>query len=106
MLILGILFVLASGGTAAAIGWQNRDLDVSLNVGSYVWTGPLYVVLAAGALLACWFMLGAAFVQCRLAERLRARRATRDAAGVTETKRQRKASELVRRRQGLTLRTR
>lgn len=78
MLVLGVLFVLASGGAAAALAWENRDAVVEVHVGSYTWHGQLYLVLAAGALLAFWFMLGAAFVQCRLAERARARRSRRE----------------------------
>jgi hypothetical protein len=78
LLVLGLFFVLAAGGAAGALAWQNRDATVQVNVGSYIWHGKLYLVLAAGALLAFWFMLGAAFVQCRLAERARDRRTRRE----------------------------
>ena len=79
MLVLGVLFVLASGGLGAAIAWENRADVVQLSLWHWDWSGPAYLVLAGGALLACWFMLGAAFIQVRVAERLRARRERRRA---------------------------
>jgi hypothetical protein len=57
------------------LGWQNRDVTVQVQIGHFGWTGHLWAVLVVGALLACWFLLGVAFIQCRLAERRRTRAA-------------------------------
>ena len=77
MFIFGALCLLASAGTGTAIVWQNRDAVVQIRVAHAVWTTHLGGVLVFGALLACWFLLGAAFVQCRLAELRRSRQARR-----------------------------
>lgn len=75
MVLFGLLFMLVPAGIGGWLAWQNRAAVVQVHVGSVVWTGHLYAVLIVGALLACWFVLGAAFIQCRIAER-RNRRAT------------------------------
>jgi hypothetical protein len=69
----GVLLMLGAAGAGTFLGWQNRDVTVRVQVGDAVWNGHLWAVLVVGALLACWFLLGAAFVQCRLAERRRMR---------------------------------
>jgi hypothetical protein len=71
----GVLLMLTSAGVGAVLGWENRNTVVRVRLGHLVWTGHLYAVLVVGALLVCWFMLGVAFVQCRLAERRGVRRA-------------------------------
>lgn len=76
MLIFGLLSMLVAAGSGGFLAWQNRDAVVRLHVGSVVWTGHLYAVLVIGALLACWFLLGAAFIQCRIAERRRGKHGT------------------------------
>ena len=75
MLFGGLVLMVSSAGAGTWLGWQNRDVVVRVRVGHDVWTGHLYAVLVVGALLACWLLLGAAFVQCRIAERRRARAA-------------------------------
>jgi hypothetical protein len=67
----GVLLMLGAAGAGTLIGWQNRRVVVRVHVGPVVWTGHLWAVLIVGALLLCWFLLGAAFIQCRLAERRR-----------------------------------
>jgi hypothetical protein len=79
MVAFGILCMLIPAGTGTYLAWQNRNAIVQAHVGNLVWTGHLYGVLIIGALLACWFLLGAAFIQCRIAE-LRQSRAVRRAA--------------------------
>ena len=74
MIAVGLLMMLASAGSGAYLGWQIRHVVVTLRVGDVTWTGHLYALLILGALLACWFVLGAAFVQCRIAERRGRRR--------------------------------
>jgi len=73
MVLLGLLCMLVPAGVGGWVAWQNRAAVVHVQVGSFVWDGHLYAVLVVGALLACWFVLGAAFIQCRIAERRRAR---------------------------------
>ena len=73
MVLFGLLSMLVPAGVGGWLAWQNRDAVVHVQVGSVVWTGHLYAVFIVGALLACWFVLGAAFIQCRMAERRRAR---------------------------------
>ena len=75
MVIFGLLSMLIAAGAGGFLAWQNRDAVVRVHVASMVWTGHLYAVLVIGALLACWFVLGAAFIQCRIAERRRGKRA-------------------------------
>lgn len=71
MIALGLFMMLAPAGVGGYVGWQLRNVVVRLRIGEFTWTGHLYALLILGALLACWFMLGAAFVQCRIAERRR-----------------------------------
>jgi hypothetical protein len=73
VIVLGLLFMIGSAGTGAYLAWQIRDVMVRIHVGEATWTGHLYGLLILGALLACWFLLGAAFIQCRIAERRHAR---------------------------------
>jgi hypothetical protein len=73
MVLFGLLSMLVPASVGGWLAWQNRAAVVRVHVGSAVWTGHLYAVLIVGALLACWFILGAAFIQCRIAERRRAR---------------------------------
>jgi hypothetical protein len=75
MLVFGLLSMLLPAAVGGWLAWQNRDAVVQVHiVGNVVWTGHLYAVLVVGALLACWIVLGVAFIQCRIAERRRARR--------------------------------
>jgi hypothetical protein len=76
----GVLLMLSSAGAGALLGWENRDTVVRVHVGHLVWSGHLYAVLVVGALLACWFLLGVAFIHCRIAERRGARTAGAGAA--------------------------
>lgn len=69
MVVFGVLSMLIPAGAGTYLGWQNRNAVVRVHVGHFVWLGHLYGVLIVGALLACWFLLGAAFIQCRIAER-------------------------------------
>ena len=69
MLVFGALMMLATGTVGGALVWQNRGTIVHVEVGPVIWTGHLYAVFLIGVLLACWFMLGAAFVRCRMQER-------------------------------------
>lgn len=73
MLVLGSLMVAGSATIGVLLGWQNRSTPVHVHVGGLEWTAALSTVLIAGALLACWFLLGVAFVSCRIAERRRRR---------------------------------
>lgn len=73
MVIFGSLLALGSATSGVLMGWQNRNTPVRARIGALVWTGHLSTVLIAGALLACWFGLGVAFVTCRLAELRRQR---------------------------------
>lgn len=77
MFLIGVLVMLASAGAAGFLAWDNRNVMVHVQVGHYVWTGHFYGVLAAGALLTCWFLLGLSCVRCRIAELRAARRAAR-----------------------------
>ena len=79
-MLIGLLFMLGSAGAGGYVAWQNRRAMVHAHVGGVEWTGHLWAVLVIGALLACWFVLGAAFIQCRIAERRGARRAAETAA--------------------------
>lgn len=79
MFVVGALLMLSSAATGSLLAWQNGAV-VHLRVGPWLWTAHLGGVLIVGALLACWFLLGAAFIRCRIAERRRMR-AARQAAG-------------------------
>jgi hypothetical protein len=79
VLIFGVLLLIGSLGGGVLLALENRNVVVQARVGHVVWTGHLYTALIVGALLACWFMLGVAFIRCRLAERRR-RAASRAAA--------------------------
>jgi len=78
--LIGLLFMLGSAGAGGYLAWQNRHAMVSARVAGVEWTGHLWAVLVIGALLACWFVLGAAFIQCRIAERRGAKTAATSAA--------------------------
>lgn len=75
MLFIGLLLMLVPASIGGWLAYENRAAVVQVHVGNVVWTGHLYEVFVMGALLACWFLLGAAFIQCRIAERRRARTA-------------------------------
>lgn len=75
MVFFGVLSMLLAAGAGGALAWQNRQTIVRVHIGDAVWTGHLYAVIVVGALLAWWFMLGAAFIQCRIAERRRGKQA-------------------------------
>lgn len=79
MIVFGLFCMLGAGGLGVLLAWETRDVIVRLELGPVTWTGHLYAVLVCGALLACWFLLGAAFIQCRIAERRHARRERRAA---------------------------
>jgi len=79
VLIFGVLLLIGSLGGGVLHALENRDVVVQARVGHVAWTGHLYTAPIVGALLACWFMLGVAFIRCRLAERRR-RAASRSAA--------------------------
>ncbi len=91
MLIFGILAMLASAGVGGLLGWQNRDVIVRVKVADYAWSGHLYAVLVFGALLACWFLLGASCIHVRLRERgeRRASRVDVEPAGAARQARRR-----------------
>jgi hypothetical protein len=71
--LVGLLFMIGSASAGVYLGWQIRDVIIQIHIGESTWTGHLYGLLILGASLACWFFLGAAFVQCRIAERRAAR---------------------------------
>jgi hypothetical protein len=73
VVVFGVLCVLVPAGAGALLSWQNRNAIVEVHVGGVIWTARLYGVLIIGALMACWLLLGVAFIQCRIAERRRAR---------------------------------
>jgi hypothetical protein len=75
MFVIGLLSMLVPAGFGGWVAWENRDTVVQVHLGNLVWTGHLYAVFVVGALTACWFFLGIAFVRCRVAERRRARAA-------------------------------
>jgi hypothetical protein len=78
VLIFRVLLLIGSLGSGVLLALENRDVVVQARAGHVVWAGHLYTALVVGALLACWFMLGVAFIRCRLAERRR-RAASRSA---------------------------
>jgi hypothetical protein len=74
MVLLGLICMLVPAAAGGWLVWANRNVVVRVHVAeNVVWTGHLYAVVVTGALLACWFVLGAAFIQCRIAERRRTR---------------------------------
>lgn len=77
MLLIGMLAVLVPAGGAALLGWENRNVIVSVHAGPYVWTGHLYAVLVVGALAACWLLLGVSCLRCRITEVRNTRRRAR-----------------------------
>jgi hypothetical protein len=77
VILFGLLLLAGAAGTGGYLCWENRDIVVRVHVFSHVWHGHLYAVFVFGALLSCWFLLGASFVQCRLAERRDHRAAAR-----------------------------
>jgi hypothetical protein len=82
MLVFGLLSMLLPATVGGWLAWENRDTVVRVHiVGDVVWTGHLYAVLVVGALLACWIVLGVAFIQCRIAERRRVRRGATEPVG-------------------------
>lgn len=58
MLVFGALAALASTAGGAYLCWENRHATVHLEAAGHVWTGHLYGVLLAGAVLAAWTMFG------------------------------------------------
>lgn len=58
MLFFGALTAVAATAGGAYLGWENRHAQVRLHVAGHVWTGQLYGVLLAGAVLAAWAMFG------------------------------------------------
>jgi uncharacterized membrane protein YciS (DUF1049 family) len=76
VLVFGVAVMLASAGVGGWVCWVNRDATVQVELAGYVWTGRLYGVFLAGAVLAGWFIFGAACIQLRIRER-RERRAAR-----------------------------
>jgi hypothetical protein len=72
VLVLGLLMMAASAGAGTLLGWETRHTVVHVRLPGFVWTGHVYGVLAVGALLACWFLLGVSFIRCRVAELRRA----------------------------------
>jgi hypothetical protein len=84
----GALLMLGAAAAGGWLGWENRNAIVRVHAGDFVWTGHLYAVLIVGALLACWFLLGVAFIRCRIAERRRGSALRRSAAsGPAQTER-------------------
>jgi hypothetical protein len=85
MFVVGALLLVSSAGAGTLLAWQNRAATVHVQVGEWAWNVRLYGVLIIGVLLACWFFLGAAFIQCRIAER-RGKRAAHRTTATEEAK--------------------
>jgi len=58
VLLFGVLAAVAATTGGAYLGWENRHAQVHLEAAGHVWTGPLYGVLLAGAVLAAWTLFG------------------------------------------------
>jgi len=58
VLLFGALTAIAATAGGAYLGWENRHAQVRLEAAGHVWTGHLYGVLLAGAVLAAWAMFG------------------------------------------------
>jgi len=58
VLLFGALVAVVSTAGGAYLCWENRHARVRLEAAGHVWTGHLYGVLLAGALLAAWAMFG------------------------------------------------
>jgi hypothetical protein len=82
VLAFGVFAMLASGAAGGFLGWQNRDRLVHVRIAEQVWTSPLWALLLLGAVLACWFLLGASCIHLRIRER-RERRAAATAVAAT-----------------------
>jgi hypothetical protein len=73
VVVFGLVSMVVAAGAGSWVAWENRHAIVRMHVvGDVFWTGHLSGLLVVGALLACWFMLGVAFVRCRIAERRQA----------------------------------
>src|SRR4051812_42814056 len=96
VLAFGVAVLLPSAGVGGWVCSGNRDAPVQVELAGYVWTGRLYGVFLAGAVLAGWFIFGAACIQLRIRER-RERRAARLAesfdAGAERSVRTRRAAK-------------
>lgn len=77
MILFGLLLLAGAGGLGGYLCWENRNIVVRLEVLNHPWQGHLYAVFVFGALLAFWLLLGASFIQCRIAERRDHRAATK-----------------------------
>lgn len=80
LILFGILLITGSGAIGAGLVLQNRGAAAEVQVFGHLLTVHLYTVLIVGALLACWGMLGAAVIGCRISERRRLREARAAAA--------------------------
>jgi len=58
VLLFGAFTAIAATAGGAYLGWENRHAQVRLEAAGHVWTGHLYGVLLAGAVLAAWAMFG------------------------------------------------
>lgn len=83
MIFFGILLITGSGAIGAGLVLQNRGAAADVQIFGHLLTVHLYTILIVGALLACWGMLGAAVIGCRISERRRLREAR--AASVSES---------------------
>ena len=83
VIIFGVLAMAASGAVGGLVAYDNRRTTVHLDIAGYVWSGRLYAVLVAGALLACWFLLGVSCIRLRLRERRAPRTASSRTPGPT-----------------------
>jgi hypothetical protein len=58
VLLFGLLAAVAATAGGAYLAWENRHAEVHLEAAGHVWTGHLYGVLLAGAVLAAWTIFG------------------------------------------------
>lgn len=86
--------MLATTGFGAAVCWANRSTTVDLHLAGITWSGHLYGVFLAGAVLAGWFFLGAACIQLGLRERLERRTARTAATAPTARAKDRRTARL------------